>query len=1804
MGMGWRFEGGQRPLRGLFAALLALGSLAAAAPARATFGDCVLSIAENSPVVGQPGASVPFTIVATAGTGSGICGQADISIDLVDDTTFGSSLSTNPTSVSFGSPAQAVIALPPLPHGGGAVTYEVTCEGGCDETAFPKPQFTVEVANVYDLQFQDPKDGTAFTSGGQPVALSAQVLSNGDPGGIAEPPVCFSIVGPSQGATLDAGCVAPDPSTGIATVTLNPNGPLCSQVAVSATAAFPDGPQSVQFTVIGEDGIALAVVGGDNQVAVVNSPFAERLAVRVSCGGAPVVAETVDWQLDFAPQGTVFDGAPSSATGSDGIADIGLIAGPVAGPVFVRAALPATGFDVNVTFESLRISRVYEIVHVSPATVAAVVFDEVPLQVRLRVDGGPAANEEVEYALVSGPSPGNLGKPQFILTNGAGEATLQFVPDALGTYVVRATFDLPPEARGSVGVPPVSIDFTINVGDGGVITVFDAGSPGYPGSQRFLSVQVSAGGDAIPGDPIDFAVSGPATLSTLSADTNSDGLATVTLTYGPGTGAVTVSATRALDPTQSVTFTGLESYAFTLAPVGPAAVSGNPGVAVPLAVLLERAGVTTVAAAGQPIDWTVVSGPGPGTISGGGPTDGSGVSAIEVVFAQLGSYQVQAQFTDPAPPAGDPPLQRSQLFTVQIAEVVTTLDVVSGNGQSAQPGQSLPQPLVVVAANDGQPPQSAVTIDWTVAPVGAATIDSSPSATDAQGQSSVLVALAASATPGQPITITATRADSGDQAVFTVNVLAPVARTLVKPNTDSGDGQSGSLGTTLPQPLRALALDDGAAAAGITVNWSVTGDAQLGASQSVTDADGFATVTVTLGNTPQSITIVASRQDEPAASTSYVVTAVAGAGDALMIVDGNGQLGLLEQPARPLRVLYTFDGVPEPGIPVSWTVVSGSATLSATSGPTAADGTAQVGLTFGATPGPVVVRARAGTATVDFLLEAVAGVLVIESGDGQSAPPGSALPADLVVRVDGPAGQASSLAGVPVVWEIVSGESTLASPTVATDAAGRAANRLTLGSVPGTSIVRASIAGGSAVEFTATAVAAGTTLAIVGGNNQSGPAQTPGALPLEVELRNSDGAAVPGSTILWQVLGGGVEVDQASSVTDAEGRARTGFRFGPAPGPAQVRASSPLSGTSVDFTLVTTAALQIAILSGDGQSGTPGQPLAEDLVVTIAPAGGSAPAGVTVFWEVVEGGGSLATATSQTDASGHARNRLTLGPAAGPNRVSASLPGGGSVVFTAQALAASGQLRIVSGNSQVLPTNHPSDPLVVEVLDASGAPVPGVRLRWTVVGAGQATPSGSVESEFTTTNAQGRSSNIARVLVPGALRVLVDFDRPGAQSPLAFDLNGGIANIPNLSEPQRRVGGALDAACPALAALPSRNAEQEDLFRRCLELSGNAGSNPNEVREALDAIPTPLGDALVDAGFAIMGTQFDNHARRFEALRKGRAADRNQFDLALWTPTGTLPLSFLPSAIVDGGGGSEEAGAGFERWGFFATGTIGRGKSRGNDHAPGFDFDTGGITAGVDYRFSDRLVGGASLGYARYDSELRGGAGALDTRGWTVSGYASWFNERNWYIDGVLSYGSNDYTLDRRLAYSITALGGGRTSVDQRARGDTDGTMLGGALSLGRDIQRGPWTLSSYLRGNFTRVELDGYEERMLAGTGSGLGLAFDGRTLNSLTSALGGKATYILSRDWGVLMPHAQLEWEHEFRDDPARLVARFVHDPTGTRFEQSGTDIDRNVFNVGVGVSALFPGGRAVYVYYEQLMGASRLSQGTLSLGARFEF
>jgi uncharacterized protein YhjY with autotransporter beta-barrel domain len=1782
-------------------------------------------------------ACVPFTedstVASTATlaaiTGSGSVDQGEV-LQVQVEAENGGGPAFNPATVEFTvtgpaspasfstmtdyiTPATLNLTIDPAAPGGSVV--QVTALR-TDVTPHPAPVTFTFIVNDYQLIQVSPPDGTPAQAGSVQT-LTVRALYNGGPpnGENASRRIKWEIVAdPSGSSTLTGGLTTTttdinfgETDTSI-DLTIGAPNTTAAMITVRATAFEPPPPRgagaipvsnvrTVEFAIDPFDVLTVTSSSGNGQSAAVGAPVTNPLVVAVTRNGQPDAGQLIDWSVSPANAVTFTGGASTAQSTVDpsGNAQISITSVNTDGPITITAAHnqdPAVSTTFTLTGTNPTLT--YDTVTGDNQSASTGAGFPNPLRLRVLRNGNPESNVVIDWSV----------NPPGAVTLNSGQTTT----DANGFTQVTATAG---NTGGPVTVtasraddPSVTFSYTLQIiartlvkpSTGSGDNQF--GMPGQTLPQQ-LSVQALLNGSSEPGVTIDWTVvSGTATVTPTVNPTDGNGFSRAQVVLGTTPGVVTIEARRSDVPSQVQTFTVTIVEKVLVKPSTGSGdnQTGMPGQTLPQ-LLSVQALLNGASESGVTINWSVVSGTATVTPTVN-PTDNNGFSRAQVTLGTTpGPVTIEAR-------RADVPTQ-VQTFTLTIVQQqLVKPSTNSGDNQTGVPGQPAPQPLAAQALSNGAP-ESGVTINWTVLS-GDATLGGISNPTDNGGLSTAQVIFGPTA---GPVTVQAQRADVPSE-VQVYNLTATATRTLEKPSVGSGDGQSAPIGSTLPERLVVIARNNAIAAPGVDVLWTVTGGtATLSASQTTTGADGSTSVQVTFGNVPGTVTVRATRADDPNASSSFVLTATSVTQPNLSLEKPDGSGDGTSAPVGTdvvLQARAVIGTSPQADIEVLWELVSGSARVLAPRGFSDRQGLVATTVTLGPNAGGVVVRAvrTDSGASQTYQLTATGtgsgALLEIIDGNNQTGAPGSAA-RPLRVRLSQ---NGTALASQTITWTVLSGSATLDGSSSVTNANGEAQVGLTFGDNPGDVQVRAA-AGNVTALFTLRVGSPGAMLTLVSGNRQTGPVGSRAALPIVVELSDGLGGLLANQAIQWTVLSGSATLDSATTTTGIDGRSSQGLRFGNTAGPIRIRAEVPALVPAVFVEIEATSFTPtLSIVSGNNQSAPAGTQLPQDFVVSVAPpAGGGTLGGVTVRWQVASGGGTLAAATSTTGSDGRASNRLTLGPNAVGNTVTASVDGGGSVTFTATGTAPAGPLTIVSGNNQTLPTRTDSAPLVVELKTTAGVPIRDATLVWTGDNA-------TLRSVRTTTDLVGRSENVAQVLLPGAARITVQVEggSGAASTSVTFNLTGGVANIPQLGDVEETIGGAVDNLCPALVALANPTPAQVDLRARCLELVNNAGANPQQVESALDQLREDVALAQANAALLTAATQFDNLKTRIAALRSGaRGADLG--GLAIANSSGVMPLSFLPSAVVqseDGteGGGEAEVGSDFSRWGFFASGIIGRGEQEAGRVTPEYDFDTSGLTAGVDYRVNDQWIVGGSLGFNRQDTDLADDGGGIDTDGWSVSGYTTWYRENNWYFDGVLTVGSNDYDMTRSIVYDIVGAGGSLTTVDQLARASTSGDVLSTAFSVGRDFNKGPWNFGPYLRATYTAVDFDGYEEELESGIGSGLGLAVESRQLKSMTGVLGGKVTYTMSRDWGILMPHAQLEWEHEFRDDPQAVVTRFLHDPTGTRVRLSGDEVDTDYYNIGFGLSALFPGGRSAFFYYEHLAGSEGQSQDNLSIGVRIEF
>jgi outer membrane autotransporter protein len=426
-----------------------------------------------------------------------------------------------------------------------------------------------------------------------------------------------------------------------------------------------------------------------------------------------------------------------------------------------------------------------------------------------------------------------------------------------------------------------------------------------------------------------------------------------------------------------------------------------------------------------------------------------------------------------------------------------------------------------------------------------------------------------------------------------------------------------------------------------------------------------------------------------------------------------------------------------------------------------------------------------------------------------------------------------------------------------------------------------------------------------------------------------------------------------------------------------------------------------------------------------------------------------------------------------------------------------------------------------------------------------------------------------------------------------------IANKPGLTETQQVVGSTMDTLCPVLIEKQSTGTlspAEQDLLTICESLESNIDVANTLSRLAPDEVAAQ-GSASIEAA----ATQVTNVNTRLIALRGGDIGINLSgltVNYAGISINRRIFEGLIPREKPTRGGAAGDSDGLQGRWGAFINGNINFGEQDGTQRETGFDFDTRGITMGLDYRFSDQLVAGGSLGFSKHDSDYDNSSGDLEMDAWSLSAYGTYYTENIIYVDGLIQIGTNSYNTRRR----INATG----EANQFGQADTDGTEYALNLSAGYEYRRDALILSPYGRLSYTRAQIDNYTEESSSPGIAGFGsiLHIDDQELKSMVLVVGGNFSYTLSTTTAVLIPQLRFEWEHEFEDDARFINARFVNDPIQSGFSVETDEADRDYCNLGIGLSAVFAQGRSGYLFYETRLDQDNVTLNRIDAGLRIEF
>lgn len=328
--------------------------------------------------------------------------------------------------------------------------------------------------------------------------------------------------------------------------------------------------------------------------------------------------------------------------------------------------------------------------------------------------------------------------------------------------------------------------------------------------------------------------------------------------------------------------------------------------------------------------------------------------------------------------------------------------------------------------------------------------------------------------------------------------------------------------------------------------------------------------------------------------------------------------------------------------------------------------------------------------------------------------------------------------------------------------------------------------------------------------------------------------------------------------------------------------------------------------------------------------------------------------------------------------------------------------------------------------------------------------------------------------------------------------------------------------------------------------------------------------------------------------------------------SGDTGVSMLDARVIEDSVSQEEddSGADDDKFGFLFGFKTSKYEQDNIEEVLGYDTDMKGGFAGIDYRFTQNFVMGATVDIEQNDTELVDGLGFQDTDNTGISIFALNYGPGDFYVSAFARYGDLDRETEVTLIeeYEIfdeqeqIAVLDGRSSANQ----------YNASINAGYDFGTGANLFSIDTLLDYKKIKSDNF---LLSGVvtydfddfSQDADVAVDKYNWDQLTFSLGGVYSRVISTSSGVLIPSISMYWMHEFMDDPLPITGRLYID--GEELEE---DIivatlltpDDNYFGVHAGVSYVMPRGITAYLNYETHFERDFVDFWQLTIGCRIEF
>lgn len=395
--------------------------------------------------------------------------------------------------------------------------------------------------------------------------------------------------------------------------------------------------------------------------------------------------------------------------------------------------------------------------------------------------------------------------------------------------------------------------------------------------------------------------------------------------------------------------------------------------------------------------------------------------------------------------------------------------------------------------------------------------------------------------------------------------------------------------------------------------------------------------------------------------------------------------------------------------------------------------------------------------------------------------------------------------------------------------------------------------------------------------------------------------------------------------------------------------------------------------------------------------------------------------------------------------------------------------------------------------------------------------------------------------------------------------------------------------------LPYLNPNQRAVASMLNSVSDATG-DLNTVLAAIDALPTysmtayavdqlaPKGmEAQSGMGISASTFQTGNISERLSDLRqgiKGMSLSGLYFRDSIGKPI--MLASINPELTGMLPRGSDE------RLGLFVKGNASYGNQKDRPDDTGYDFTNMGVTMGSDFRFTKNIIAGLMLGLNTSRANVDNSGSKVKMDGYTFGTYGSYFN-KNFYIDGSISYGIANYNNTRRIVFP---------GIDRTATSSPNGNQFNAYGAIGYDIHKNNWIITPNVSLQYISLNTDSCTEK----NAGALNLDVDKQNTESLQGNMGARLSYTLKKDDTIIIPSIRASYGYEFLRDSQNITSRLAQG--SSPFSVQTVSPDRNSLNLGAGISVFKASSMSLYLTYDTQIGESRYIAHSVNAGLRVGF